>query len=125
MYVQFYNNIIVTICVFYKVHKNDVQAILQNNKEHLYEIEHNFEIQNLYNIFYNFCLNNFINSAVQITQLYMYISLTMCEIRLTANMMYCATVFKTIFNFNELNSFYDAINDHNYCTIIRVFFKQN
>jgi hypothetical protein len=123
--VQFHNNIIISICTFNKACKNDVQAILLNKGKHLYEFEYNFEMQNIYDIFYNFCLNNFINSAVQITQMYMYIGLATCEIRLIADMMYYATVIKTIFNFNKLNLFYDAINDHDYCTIIRVFFKQN
>jgi hypothetical protein len=122
-YVQFCNNIIISICVFNRMDINYIRAILRYENKHLYEIEHNFEIKNIYDAFYNFCLNNFVNPIVK--QLHMHIVHNMCIIRATPNNITHLTIHKTILNLNELNLFHNAINKHNFSTIIRVLFEQN
>ena len=44
---------------------DELKQYRKNIKKHLYEIEHNFEMLTIYDIFYNFCLNNFINLTTQ------------------------------------------------------------
>jgi hypothetical protein len=135
--VNFHNNIVVSLYVCKRLFKNDVYKILQSyNDTHLYEIEHNFEIQNIIDIFYIFCLNNYANQMLQINQLIMYLQTTFsinpskCEISLFSDnydRIHCLnsiTVKKiTISNLNELNLYYNAKNEHS--TIINVIFEKN
>ena len=62
------------MCIYNKMPGYDTRLGFPNYKMHLYEIEHNFEIERVYDIFYNFCLNNFVNSTIQIEQLYLWLN---------------------------------------------------
>ena len=137
LFVQFQNNIIISMSVTESIGRWNLFACLRNNQKHSYEIEHNFEMQNIYDIFYNFCLNNFVNLTMQTRQIYMYLR-TVSEID---NIMTCeictidftnsykllckSTKIMTITNLNELYLFYDTINKNEYCTIVNVIFKQD
>ena len=103
--------------------------ILQNERMHLYEIEHNFEMQNVYDIFYNFCLNNFVNSTAQTKQL-QYHLYTVNKVKQVAihdirNFSFDFTKIITISNLNELDLSYNAINECEKSTVINIIFEKN
>ena len=144
LFVQFQNNIIISISVYKRIKKWKLLGYLQNKKKHSYEIEHNFKMQYICDMFYNFCLNNFtnftnfINPTIQIKQLYLYQqsayeinNVTCCKISLSSdikkNFDYFEkmTKIKTILNLNELHLFRDAINEHEISTFVQVSFEQN
>ena len=130
--VRFYNNTMVSMCVYNKMPGYVMRLNLPNNKIHLYEIEHNFEIQNIYDIFYNF-----INSITHIKQLYICLytldginSTFMCVfspnvdgIKNHCNSSKKLTKTITMVNLNELYFFHDVINEHEQITIIQVSFE--
>ena len=136
LYVQFHDNIIISLNIDRQVPKYNMHRIIQNKKKHLYEFEHNFEMQNIYDIFYNFCLNNFVNMSMQTTQLYMYLH-TVCEINNIITCEICTINFTnsykllyesektTISNLNVLHLFYDTINKHEKSTVINIIFEKN
>jgi len=66
----FTDNIIISIYIRKKLFKNIMQEILECFNVHLYEFEHNFEMQYICDIFHNFCLNNFISLSMYIKNLY-------------------------------------------------------
>ena len=134
--VLIHNNIIILLNIFRQVPKYNMCRILQNEKIHLYEIEHNFEIQNICDIFYNFCLNNFlnsinsINSIMRTEQLHLHLhtayGVDQVEIRIYGDCdssNYSKQI--TISNLNEMNLYYNAIIEHEKSTIISVIFEQN
>ena len=126
--VLIHNNIIILLNIFRQVPKYNMYRILQNEKIHLYEIEHNFEIQNICDIFYNFCLNSFVNSMTQIEQLQLRLRsvhrVDQVEIRASADYDdHDYSKIITISNLNELNLYHNAINEHGHSTIINVIFE--
>ena len=139
LFVQFQNNIIISTSIDKRINRWNLFACLRNNQEHSYEIEHNFEMQYIYDIFYNFCLNNFASPTTHIKQLCMHLqtsrnNITYCEIGSSFDDVkkkfdWCeneeTTEIKTISNLNELHLFCDAINEHENSTFVQVSFEQN
>ena len=129
LYAQFHHNIIILLNIVRQVSKYNMHRILQNINTHSYEIEHNFEMHNIYDIFYNFCLNNFVNSTTQIKQLQFYLytinKVKQVIIRDIRNYSSDFTKIITISNLNELDLFYNAINKCEKSTAINIIFEQN
>jgi hypothetical protein len=100
----------------------------------IYEIKNECGIKKINDIFYNF-----VNSTMQIKQLYIYlyasrenngtcmyiISLNIDGTKNHYNFPKYLTKTKTISNLNKLYLFYDAINEHDNSTYIQVSFEQN
>jgi hypothetical protein len=111
LYVQFDDNIIVSLCIPEKICDKEVYGHLQNNEIHLYEIGHNFE--NSTTQIKRFCLQTicrFDNSIIHEITIY--------------GMRSVPSHYKhTISNLNELNLFRDTINKHDCPIIIQVLFE--
>ena len=130
LYANIRDNVVTSLYVGKNIEKTDICGFFWVKNVHLYEIEHNFEIKNIYDIFYNFCLNNFVNPTTQIKRLYLYLrtdsennnSIT-CNI--INHKMFIGSNTIIISNLNELYLFHDVMSKHEIFTLVQVSFEQN